>query len=202
VSAVSFNIQDKGLPESIDHISTMQRNFTAQPIGQIVDIALQQVQDEAQGNAPVFTGTLRGSIQHQMTGPTAGECFVGVDYAAAQEFGFIAKNGNRIPGKNYFSPAAIHGRLALIKMLQDFAKLNATHDGAKRAASSLQPPSGRKGAVSHKFLYKRLTGAGKPTYVYGKKSTTVTRRKALLRPGSGKQYRQTGKRRKPGRRAR
>jgi hypothetical protein len=201
---IGLNVKEVGLVETIDHIATMQRNYTANSIGQLVDIALQMIQDEAQSRAPVFTGRLRDSIAHQMTGPTSGICFVGVEYGAAQEFGFIGTNGQRSPGKNYFRPAAIHGRAELIKMLQEYMRLNSTRAGAKQVASGgFKGRAGRVGgAGAHKYQYKRVNAQGRFTYYYGKKSTTVTRRKALLHPGSGKQFRQTGRRRNIGRRTR
>jgi hypothetical protein len=201
---LSLSIKEVGLAETLDHIHTMQRNFASNSVGQIVDIALQIVQDEAQSRAPVFTGRLRDSIAHQMTGPTMGECFVGVEYGAAQEFGFVGANGQRSPGKNYFKPAVIHGKAELLKMLQEYMKLNTTPQGAKQASSGFKGRGGRTGGAggAHKYQYKRANAQGKFTYYYGKKSTTVTRRKALLHPGPGKQFRQGGKRRNIGRKTR
>jgi len=178
------------------HIGDMKLNFAPAPIGQMVEIALQQVQDEAQSNAPVRTGALRDSITHQMLAVTTGVCFVGVDYGAAQEFGFVTKQGAHIPGKNYFRPAAMHGKQSLLAMLKRYVQLNLTPGGAASARNSISGLRGKGGTsrFGHKYQFKSQTGAGRK-YQYGKKRTTVTSYKFRGRPsirqqrGGGRAYR-------------
>lgn len=201
VGAIPIKVTELGSQQVLDHLMTMQRNFTAGIIGQFIDIALQAVEDEAKGNAPVLTGRLRDSIVHQMLSDNAGICFVGVDYGAAQEWGYHNRAGVFVPGKNYFAPAVIHGKKLLMDMLTKYVQQNSTPAGAKTASS--QGPRGTGGTRGtgtgpHKYLYKVQTGS-RTRYVYGKKDQTITRRTFRRKPtfrqqkGGGRRFGPGGK---------
>ena len=170
------------LPESdkfYAHMKQMQINFAPEVIGGFIDIALQAVEDTARGNAPVLRGTLRDSIIHYMINVMAGECIVGVSYGLPVEYGYMSKGGKRIPGKNFFRPAATAGYQLLLKMLKDFVGENVkgiAPTPSHRAAAGGQRP--------HKYLYKRVNAEGKITYYYS--PGTQTRFTTPLKRGAGK----------------
>ena len=159
------------------HMTQMEINFGASVIGGFIDIALQLVEDEARGNAPVDRGTLRDSIQHYMISELAGECVVGVAYGMPVEYGYTSRGGNRIAGKNFFRPAVTNGFMLLKKMFKDFIGEN---------VKGPAPTPAHRGTVgrTHKYLYKRVGSTGKTTYYYS--PGTQTRFTTPLRRGPGK----------------
>lgn len=162
------------------HMKQMEMNFAAEVIGGFIDIALQYVEDTGRGNAPVDKGTLRDSIIHYMISVMAGECIVGVPYGMPVEYGYMSRGGRRIPGKNFFRPAARGGFELLKRMLKQFIGEN---------AKGIAPTPAHRAAAggsqkAHKFLYKTQTSVGKPKYYYSP-GTQVRRTTPLIR-GPGK----------------
>jgi len=183
-----------GFKEMETRFKVMETAFQAHEIAEIINYALQNVVDLAYSKAPVLTGTLRSSINHVMLSDYSGEAFVGVPYAAAQEYGFITKNGARIPGKNYFMPAAMAGQKLLITELRKYIAANS--DGRK-----VEPPHAQKGGGrGRKYLYKEVTGAG-VRYHYAK-TTQTTKFHFRGKPGPRKQPTTKFSYRKPGGRRR
>jgi hypothetical protein len=185
----------KGLDELSQRFATMQNDVQNAQIGEIINFALAQVEGEAKSKAPVRTGRLRDSIVHYMISDLSGECVAQAPYAGAQEYGFIGKNGQRIPGKNYFMPAAMHGKQTLIAELNKYliAACQGRHPQAPRAARGARG-SGTGGV--HKYLQKIQTGAG-TRYVYAK-TTAATKFRFQGKPGGRKQPSTKFQRKKPG----
>jgi hypothetical protein len=182
---ISIRAQITGLPDQIQRFKNAELNLQAFEIGEIINWALDGVKMEAQSRAPVRTGTLRNSIINYMISDTAGECVVLAPYGAAVEFGYVAKGGKRVPGQNYFTPAAIHGAQMLTNELKLYVVK--AYQGQRIQPKHAARTGGGKGSSSHKYLYKIQTGSGSK-YVYSKKSTTVTSFRPLLYPGPGKTF--------------
>lgn len=145
------------------HLHQMELNFAPEVIGGFIDIALQTVEDQGKATAPVLSGATRDSIIHYMIDVLSGECIVGVPYALPIEYGYMSRGGKRVPGKNYFRPAARNGYDLLKKMLKDFIAMNAagiTPTPTHRAVA------GGGGERAHKYQYKRISTTGKSTYYY------------------------------------
>jgi hypothetical protein len=182
-----------GWKEQEQRFKIMSTAFQSFEIAEIINYALQQVVDLAYMKAPVFTGALRASINHVMLSDYSGEAFVGVPYAAAQEYGFVTKQGARIPGKNYFMPAAMAGQKTLIAELKKYVAANAA--GKKTAPPHAQKGGGTRGG-GRKYQYKEITGAG-VRYHYAK-TTASTKFHFRGKPGVRKSPTTKGQRPKPG----
>ena len=161
------------------HMKQMEMNFAPEVIGGFIDIALQNVEDVARGNAPVLRGALRDSIIHYMIDLMSGECIVGVPYALPVEYGYMSRGGKRIPGRNFFRPAATGGYQLLLRMLKQFIGEN-----VKGIAPTPSHRATAGGQRSHKYLYKTVTSTGKIKYYYSP-GTQVRRTTPLFR-GPGK----------------
>lgn len=184
MSSFSIGVKITGLDEQITRFKNAELNLQPHEIGEIINWALDGVKMEAQKNAPVRTGTLRNSIINYMINEFAGECVALAPYAGAVEFGYVNKAGKSVPGRKYFTPAAVHGAKALVDELKLYTVKS--FQGARLKPRSAARSSG-KGDIGHKYLYKVSTGSGF-RYVYSKKSTTVTSFRPLLRPGTRKQF--------------
>jgi hypothetical protein len=185
-----FKVTATGFKEQETRFNVMSTAFQAFEIAEIINYALQNVVDLAYAKAPVFTGALRSSINHVMLSDYSGEAFVGVPYAAAQEYGFMTKNGVRIPGKNYFMPAAMAGQKLLITELRKYIAANAT-------GKKVEPPHAQKGGGrGKKYQFKEVTGAG-VRYHYAK-TTQATKFHFRGKPGPRKEPSTRFALRKPG----
>jgi hypothetical protein len=185
----------KGIDEQVARFKRLQGDLQAFEIGEIINFALAQVETEAKSQAPVFTGALRNSIVHYMINDFSGECIVGVPYAAAQEYGYTTPSGGRVPGKNYFMPAAMHGQKTLI------AELNKYIATACKGQVDAKPPKAAKGtrgglSSARKYQFKQATGAG-TRYIYAK-TTQASKFRMIRKPGGRKQPTTAFQRRKPG----
>ncbi len=174
----------RGINEVITKFKNAQGNFEAWRIVEIIRYCLQHVVDEARGRAPVRTGALRDSIDHIMLSENfpmiVGEAFVGAPYGAAVEYGYVAANGTKVKGANYFMPAAMRSRKMFSDMIKQYIK--ATVDGV----AYTPPSSGRGGSKRFKkFQFKQEVG-GKTRYKYGPKRGTVGRQFSTLKPSSRK----------------
>lgn len=185
----------KGLDEMKQRFSTMLNAVQDREIGEIINFALAQVETEAKSKAPVRTGRLRDSIVHYMISDLSGECIAQAPYAAAQEWGYTAASGGHIPGKNYFTPAAMHGRQTLITELNKYL-IAATKGTKPTAPHAARGSRGGGGSGTHKYLQKISTGAG-TRYVYAK-TTTATKFRLRLKPGGRKSPGTSFSRKKPG----
>lgn len=151
----------------------MQTNIQAHNIAEIVNFALVEVEDGAKSSVPVVTGTTRDSINHFMTSEDfpiiSGECFVGVPWAAALEFGYISRSGAHVAGKNFFTPNAIKGRATFNKMMHDYIKQVCV------AVGPINVPTARKGGKGgHKYQFVEITSTGQKRYHYATKGQTRT----------------------------
>ncbi|HJX79138.1 HK97 gp10 family phage protein [Glutamicibacter sp.] len=171
------------MDENIKLFNNISLGLQNHQIGEIINWVCAQVAAEAQSKAPVVTGTLRDSITHWMNNELSGEVGAMVDYAAAVEFGYTNRAGKKVPGRKYFTPAAIHGQKMLLDELLKYT-VALTKGGQPKPPHAEHGSKG--GARAHKFLYKVQTGAG-TRYVYGKKTQTKTSFRQLLRPSGRKQ---------------
>lgn len=181
--SVRIGVSITGLDPQITRFKNAELNLQNFEIGEIINWALDIVKREAQSNAPFRTGTLRNSIVNYMISDLAGECVAMAPYAPEVEFGYVNRAGVSVPGRKFFTPAAIHGGKALVDELRLY--VIRSFEGKKIRPKTATRTSGGKGSITHKYLYKVQTGAG-PRYVYSKKSTTVTSYRPLLYPGTGK----------------
>jgi hypothetical protein len=168
------------------HMQQMEMNFAAEVIGGFIDIALQFVEDKSRSSAPVQRGTLRDSISHYMTSLLAGECIVAVPYALPVEYGYMSRGGRRVPGRNFFRPAALDGFNMLKDMLKKFIGDNVKGPAATPGHKATVGGGGRP----HKYLYKVTTGSG-TKYYYS--PGTQTRFTTPLKRGPGKSQPSFGK---------
>lgn len=182
---MGFGITVMGVREQVQRFTNMTGNFDPHNISEIVNFCLQSVEDGAKSSAPVLSGFLKDSISHYMISegfPTiSGECFVGAEYGAAVEFGYVGRGGDRVPGRNYFTPNAIKGQNLFRKMMNDFIRQNSL--GQKVAIPSASKGKGKKPT---KFQFKQKTGAG-TRYKYAPDRGTITRRFFIGQPGGRKQ---------------
>ena len=115
----------------------------------------------------------------------------------AQEWGFVTPKGAHVPGKNYFTPAAIHGRATFVAEMNKYLKLAMTGAVVKpphAARGSRGGGGGASGGV-HKYLQKVRTGAGS-RYIYAK-TTAATKFRFQGKPGGRKQPSTRFQRKKP-----
>lgn len=174
----------RGVNEVITKFKNAQGNFEAWRISEIIKYCLQTIVDEARGRAPVQTGFLRDSIDFIMLSENfpniIGEAFVGAEYGAAVEYGYVSQSGSKIPGANYFMPAAIRGRKTFQDMIKQYIK-------AVVQGVPFNPPASRSGGSKRtKFMQKQKTG-GKTRYIYGPKRGTKGRFFNTLKPSGRKQ---------------
>ena len=182
---ISIGVSAIGVKEQVQRFTNISGNFEAWRIAEIINYCLQNIEDGAKSKAPVLTGTLRDSIGHFMISENfpliAGECYVGVDYGAAVEYGYVGSGGNRVPGRNYFTPSAIRGQNLFNKMMKEYMQANVK-------GVIYTPPSAPKGkARAHKYQSVTVTATGKKRYKYAPDRGTVSRRYFIRQPGGRKQ---------------
>lgn len=180
MTVTGINELEKGFKNFLGDVQAFQ-------IGEIINFALAQIEVEAKSKAPVLTGALRDSIVHYMITDLSGECLVQVPYAAAQEYGFTTPGGFHVPGKKYFTPAAIHGKATFLTELNKYLKTALTGVVVRppRAPRGSRGGGGGASGGVHKYLQKIRTGAGY-RYVYAK-TTVPTKFRFQANPGGRKQ---------------
>ena len=94
-------------------------------IGRAISRGAHRIEADAKRFAPVKTGRLRTSIHAEPTGPHSARVFVGVDYGIHQEFGWVTKNGRKIPGKFYLKRSVDKNR----RIIED--EIAAAHEKGK-----------------------------------------------------------------------
>lgn len=177
-----FTIKVSGVEENIARLKNVEIGLQNHEIGEVINYVCSIVANQAKAAAPVRTGRLRDSIVYYMNNELSGEVAAVAPYASAVEYGYTKKNGTRVPGANFFRPAAIMGG----KLLKtELLKYTIAITKGEKVKPPTAPRTSGKGSTSHKYLYKMKVG-GRTRYVYSKDSTTISSFRQRLKP-SGRQ---------------